>query len=122
MLSLAVAGNATALAFGNLALGQQEDLSLQLTNTGNGPVTFAPVINGPSFTVPTSENGCGTVIPSSHNSPSRQTGVSGSDGAAFAFFVVFGRFDGAGKHQSCEKGVADLDFVRYHTASLNVCI
>jgi hypothetical protein len=58
--------SSTALAFGNLALGQQKDISLQFTNTGTGPVTFAPVINGPSFTVPSSENGCGTVIPVNH--------------------------------------------------------
>jgi sugar lactone lactonase YvrE len=57
----------TALAFGNLALGQQEEMSLQVTNTGSAPVTFAPVINGPSFTVPPSENGCGTVIPIGHS-------------------------------------------------------
>jgi sugar lactone lactonase YvrE len=55
------------LAFGNLALGQQKDVSLQFTDTGTGPVTFAPVINGPSFTVPSSENGCGTAIPAGHS-------------------------------------------------------
>jgi sugar lactone lactonase YvrE len=59
--------SATALAFGNLALGQQKDLSLQVTNTGAIPVTFSPSINGPSFTVPSSENGCGTVIPAGHS-------------------------------------------------------
>jgi sugar lactone lactonase YvrE len=59
--------SATALAFGNLALGQQEDMSVQLTNTGTTSVTFAPTINGPSFTVPPSENGCGTVISAGHS-------------------------------------------------------
>jgi sugar lactone lactonase YvrE len=58
--------SATSLAFGSLALGQQKDMPLQATNSGTTPVTFAPTINGPSFTVPPSENGCGTVIPASH--------------------------------------------------------
>jgi hypothetical protein len=58
--------SATTLAFGNLALGQQKDLSLQLTNVGVVPVTLSPVINGPSFTIPSAENGCPTVIPAGH--------------------------------------------------------
>jgi sugar lactone lactonase YvrE len=52
----------TILAFGNLALDQQEDMPLQVTNIGTGRGDFAPAINGPSFIVPPSENGCPTVI------------------------------------------------------------
>jgi NADPH:quinone reductase-like Zn-dependent oxidoreductase len=40
--------------------------------------------------------------------------------AAPAFFVVFGRFDGAGKHQSREKGIAHVDFYCHHTTSRDV--
>jgi hypothetical protein len=57
----------TYLAFGNFYLGESEDLPLQLTNSGVEPVTFAPVINGPSFTVPPSGNGCGAVIAAGHS-------------------------------------------------------
>jgi hypothetical protein len=57
----------TTLPFGNLALGQQKDLPLQITNSGTTPVTLSPVINGPSFTVPPSENGCPAVIPAGHS-------------------------------------------------------
>jgi hypothetical protein len=59
--------SATALAFGDLALAQQKDMPLQLTNTGTTSGKLATTINGPSFTVPPSQNGCGTVISAGHS-------------------------------------------------------
>jgi sugar lactone lactonase YvrE len=54
------------LAFGNLALGQQEDKSLQIINTGSVPVPLTLTINGPSFTIPPLESECPTVLPASN--------------------------------------------------------
>jgi len=47
-------------------------------------------------------------------------GLLTASGVGFAFFVVFGRFDGAGKHQSREKSIAHADSYCHHTTSRDV--
>ena len=51
--------SATALKFGTIALGTTETLPLTITNAGVGPLTIAPSINGPSYTISGSTCGAG---------------------------------------------------------------